>query len=118
MLRRREHHVGHRYGFVKPTAELHDVTRFDERFVLDRNKVVNEDREFYAVTPLRFGHMLHVVRNAPGGAKRDDDIAGLHQPLETIAVEAHADEITCHRLEDREEETRMPDNQRQHAPEL
>src|SRR3984893_11319916 len=61
---------------------------FDERLIFNRNDVVNQDRELYSVTPLRFSNMLHVVRNSPTSANRDDHVAAAHKPLKPV-LQAH-----------------------------
>src|SRR5579864_8142852 len=110
MLRYREHHIRDGYGSVKPIFELNNVPLLDERFIFDRNEIIDHERELDAVTPLRFGDMLYIVRNSPTGAERDDDIAALHELPETAPRDCHVDEIATRRLENRKEKSRIADD--------
>src|SRR5271166_1803625 len=84
------------------------MMRLDERLIFDRNEIVNQDRELYSVTPLRLRNMLHVVRNSPTGAKRDDHVATTHESPKSVLPEPCADEIASRNLENRKEKSRMP----------
>jgi hypothetical protein len=99
MLRYGQHHVRNGDGFLKPISELNDVPLFDEGFIVDRNEIVNEDRELDPVAPLRFGNILDLVRNTPAGAERDDDISRLHELVELGSPDSPIDEIANRGLE-------------------
>src|SRR5580692_10017767 len=99
MLRRGEHHIRNRYGLLKPIAKLNDVMLLDQRFIFDRNEIVNQSRESDPVAALCFGDIFHIVRNAPAGAERDDDIAASHELFETVPFRPHADQIAKGGLE-------------------
>src|ERR1700726_584542 len=91
---------------------------FDERLIFNRNNVVNQDRELYSVTPLRFSNMLHVVRNSPTSANRDDHIAAAHKPLKPVLPGPCSDGIASCSLEDRKEKSRMPHDHRDRSGEF
>src|ERR1700722_5444809 len=118
MFRHGEHHVRNRHGLLKPIAELNDVPLFDEGFIFYRNEIMNEDRELDPVAPLRLAHMLHIVRNAPTGAKRDDDISRLHELVELRSPDSQVDEVSNRTLEYRKEKPRIAENDREHAGEF
>src|SRR5580704_5937844 len=111
MFRRGEYHIGDRQRLLQPITKLHDMALFDQRFIFERNEIVNQRREFYAVAPFRFGDVLDVMRHTPAGAERDDDVAGTNELLETMPPRPHsaehADEIAQRGLEDRHEEPRI-----------
>src|ERR1700738_2922161 len=91
---------------------------FDERLIFNWNDVVNQDRELYSVTPLRFSNMLHVVRNSPTSANRDDHIAAAHKPLKPVLPGPCSDEIASCNLEDRKEKSRMSHDHRDRSGEF
>ena len=98
MLRYGEHHIRSRYGVSKPISELNDVPLLDEGFILDRDEIANQGREPHSVAPLRFGDMLHIVRDPPTGTERDHDIPPLHDPTEAAPPDSHVDKIANRRL--------------------
>ena len=97
MPRYGEHHVGDRHGVPQPVAELNDVPLLDERFVLDRDEIVDQHREPDAMAPLRRRDMLDVVGDRPAGAERHHDVAALHLPLERAAAQPQGEEIAHRR---------------------
>src|SRR6476619_898403 len=99
MLGYGKHHIRSGDSFLKPVSKLNNVQLFNKRSVFDRNEIVNQDRELYAVAPLRGGDMLHIVGNSPAGAKRDDDITGAHELLEAVPLSLHTKEIVSRSLE-------------------
>src|SRR5215467_6986307 len=90
----------------------------DERLILDRNEIVDQNREPYSITPLHLGNMLHVAGNSPAGAKRDDHIARAHEPLKSVLLQPGDDEIADCNLEDGKEKSRMPNDHRERAGEF
>src|SRR5215831_1339732 len=73
---------------------------FDQRFVFDRNEIVNQRSKLYSITPLRFSNILHVIGNSPTIPQRYDHIARAHELLKPVRPEQCADEIASRSLED------------------
>src|SRR5262249_29232922 len=90
----------------------------DKRLILDRNEIVDQNRELYSVTPLHLGNMFHVAGNSPAGAERDDHIARAHEPPKPVLLQPCDDEIADCNLEDGKEKSRMPNDHRERAGEF
>jgi hypothetical protein len=113
-----EHDIRNSYGISKPTAKLNSVTRLDKRFILNRNEIVEEDRELYSVTSLRVSNRLDVAGNSPTGSNRYYHISALHALLKPILPEPCLDEIAGRNLQDRKEKARVPNDDRDRSGEF
>src|SRR5262245_32177909 len=91
---------------------------FDQRFMFDRDEVVNQRSKLYPITPLRSGNILHVIGNSPTGPERYDHIARAHELLKPVPSEHCADEIASRSLEDGKEKARVAYDHRERSGEF
>ena len=90
----------------------------DKRFIFYRNEIGDQDRELDPVPLLCFGYMLHIARNAPRRAERNDDVPRLNQSIETAPPERQIDEIVNSGLHYPIKESRIAGEHAQHVGEF
>ena len=78
--------------------------------MLEWNEIVNEDREFDAVTLFRTSDMVHIAGNSPRRAERDDNITRFDRLLEPPTLRSRGEDIAERRSQDRQEKSRVTHN--------